>query len=203
MSNIERIKSKIEERIAFFEKCADAACEKNLHNTFEANELLIRQYKSLLTFIDSLPEEKPIENDAEIEKLIARDIMEATVKRVNIDKQDKDKEEEARLYAIPHYMKDIDVNHIEEYPYDSGLEAAFIAGAEWQYQKDRREFAKIKAKTWCEGFDAHKQQMLKDAVECDIIVPIYEENDTWSAKIKIPGRYGLGDKVRIIIVKED
>lgn len=41
-------------------------------------------------------------------------------------------EEAARLYAIPHYMKDIDVNHIEEYPYDSGLEAAFIAGAKWQ-----------------------------------------------------------------------
>lgn len=41
-------------------------------------------------------------------------------------------EEAARLYAIPHYMKDIDVHHIEEYPYDTGLEAAFIAGAEWQ-----------------------------------------------------------------------
>lgn len=41
------------------------------------------------------------------------------------------KNKAARLYAIPHYMKDIDVNHIEEYPYDSGLEAAFIAGAEW------------------------------------------------------------------------
>jgi len=40
-------------------------------------------------------------------------------------------EEAARLYAIPHYMKDIDVEHIEDYPYDSGLETAFIAGAEW------------------------------------------------------------------------
>lgn len=44
-------------------------------------------------------------------------------------------EEAARLYAIPHYMKDIDVEHIEDYPYDSGLEAAFIAGAEWQKEK--------------------------------------------------------------------
>ena len=44
-------------------------------------------------------------------------------------------EEAARLYAIPHYMKDIDVNYIEEYPYDPGLEAAFIAGAEWQKEQ--------------------------------------------------------------------
>lgn len=110
MGNIkEQIKSKIEERIAFFEKCADAACEKNLHNTFEANELLIRQYKSLLAVIDSLPEEKPIEKDGEIEKLIVRDIMEATVKRVNIDKQDKDKEEEAMLEKI-NYLRNLGLN---------------------------------------------------------------------------------------------
>lgn len=47
------------------------------------------------------------------------------------EEPDKSLEEAARLYAIPHYMKDIDVNHIEEYPYDTGLEAAFIAGAKW------------------------------------------------------------------------
>ena len=56
------------------------------------------------------------------------------------------------------------------------LEEAFIAGAKWQYQKDRGEFAKIKAKTWCEGFDAHKQQMMKDAmlswVDIDVIYTI-------------------------------
>lgn len=48
----------------------------------------------------------------------------------------EDLEKAARLYAIPHYMKDIDVNHIEEYPYDSGLEAAFKSGAEWQMKQD-------------------------------------------------------------------
>ena len=40
--------------------------------------------------------------------------------------------------------------------------------AKWQYQKERGEFAKIKAKTWCEGFDAHKEQMLKNAVEGEV-----------------------------------
>lgn len=50
------------------------------------------------------------------------------------EQHSEDLEKEARLYAIPHYMKDIDVNYIEEYPYDSGLEAAFKAGAEWAMQ---------------------------------------------------------------------
>lgn len=44
--------------------------------------------------------------------------------------------------------------------------------------------------------------MLKEAVEGEVIVPIYEGDDTWSAEIKIPGRYEIGDKVRIIIIKE-
>lgn len=45
----------------------------------------------------------------------------------------------------------------EEYAQDetmSGLaERAFKAGAEWQYQKDRGEFAKLKAKEWKDGYD--------------------------------------------------
>lgn len=48
-------------------------------------------------------------------------------------------EEAARLYAIPHYMKDIDMEHIEEYPYNPGLEAAFKAGAEWGAAHARKE----------------------------------------------------------------
>ena len=44
--------------------------------------------------IDECPlQQEPIEKDEETEKLIVCDIMEATAKRVNIDKQDKDKEE--------------------------------------------------------------------------------------------------------------
>lgn len=54
-------------------------------------------------------------------------------------------DEAARLYAIPHYMKDIDVNHIEEYPYDTGLEAAFIAGAEWMAAQGVNHKLEVKA----------------------------------------------------------
>lgn len=88
-----------------------------------------------------------------------------------------DLEKAARLYAIPHYMKDIDVNHIEEYPYDTGLEAAFIAGAKWQ-----------------------KEQMLKGAVECELVCL----KDRLLAVLPTKEfRWTVGDKVKIIIVKED
>lgn len=55
----------------------------------------------------------------------------------------------------------------------------FIAGAKWQ-----------------------KEQMLKEAVEGEVVVPIYEGYNTWSSEIKIPGRHEIGDKV-CIIVKEN
>ena len=40
-------------------------------------------------------------------------------------------EKAARLYAIPHYMRDVDVNFLDEYPYDPVAEKSFIAGANW------------------------------------------------------------------------
>lgn len=89
----------------------------------------------------------------------------------------EDLEEAARLYAIPHYMKDIDVNHIEEYPYDSGLEAAFIAGAKWQ-----------------------KEHILRGAVDGFI----FQSEDYYPKQLiaYYNGELGTGDKVKIIIVPD-
>lgn len=82
--------------------------------------------------------------------------------------------------------------------------------AEWQYQKDRGEFAKIKAKTWCEGFDAYKEQMLKDVyVESQIVEDgrIELEGEPLPCLnpiILLPyPQFKPDDKVRIIIIKED
>lgn len=90
-------------------------------------------------------------------------------------------EEAARLYAIPHYMKDIDVNHIEEYPYDSGLEAAFIAGAEWQ-----------------------KEQMLKEAKDGYVsAIIIHNDGDEEHYAVTYPNGerpHSITDKVKIIIL---
>ncbi len=63
------------------------------------------------------------------------DVFRRYAERAEQEQPSEDLEKAARLYAIPYYMKDIDVNYIEEHPYDSGLEAAFIAGAEWQKEQ--------------------------------------------------------------------
>ena len=46
--------AELKKRIKECDKLADAAADNNLHNTLEANELLIRQYTSLLSIIDTL-----------------------------------------------------------------------------------------------------------------------------------------------------
>ena len=81
----------------------------------------------------------------------------------------------------------------------------FIAGAEWQYQKDRGEFAKIKAKTWCEGFDACKEQMMEEAVEG---VVWWQVGKNISIRVlkgacKYLEQDDLPYKVRIIILPKD
>lgn len=48
------IATEIERRIKECDKLADAAADNNLSNTQQANELLIRQYTSLLDFLDTL-----------------------------------------------------------------------------------------------------------------------------------------------------
>ena len=128
MSKIEKIKSKIEERIALAEKCANAACEKNLHNTLEANELLIRQYKSLLDIIDSISEEKPSE-----------DLEEAANKYAILDEEGKWK--------------------------DGGKYKGFIAGAEWQKQRDAELIEIAYNDGITIGKTKQKEQMIKDSEE--------------------------------------
>lgn len=95
-------------------------------------------------------------------------------------------EEAARLYAIPHYMKDVDVNYLEEYPYDKIAEAAFIAGAEWQ-----------------------KSQMLNNAFMLNDVVHdgrIELEGDPLPSLdpiLILPyPQFKPGDKVKVIVLKE-
>lgn len=60
------------------------------------------------------------------------------------------------------------------------IKKSFIAGAKWDRAK-----------------------MMKRAMECDVIVPIYEGNNVWSTEIKIHGRYEPGDKIKVIIIPEE
>ena len=65
------IVAEIERRIKECDKLGDAAADNNLSNTLQANELLIRQYISLLYFLDTL-EVKEV--DLEEESLTWKDI---------------------------------------------------------------------------------------------------------------------------------
>lgn len=60
------VMAEIERRIKECDKLADAAADNNLSNTLQANELLIRQYTSLLHFLDTL-EVKEIYEDIDMD----------------------------------------------------------------------------------------------------------------------------------------
>ena len=51
---VDIIKQEIQNRIDFCQRLYEDAVKVDLHNTAEANDLLIRNYKSLLKFIDDL-----------------------------------------------------------------------------------------------------------------------------------------------------
>lgn len=87
MNNIkEQIRAEIEQRKEFYKTLATAAAEKNLHNTMEANELLVRQCDSLLAFIDSLTDEQPSKDlDDEVHRFFEDciDVHDAKIYGVN------------------------------------------------------------------------------------------------------------------------
>lgn len=119
-------------------------------------------YDKLLTFLDTL-EEEPVELHDEIAKMWAntchlnkkKDQRIATLDSIEFcefarhfakwgaehrSSSEKPKiptnlEEAARLYSIPRYMKDVDKEHIEEYPYNKVDEIAFKAGAMWAMEQ--------------------------------------------------------------------
>lgn len=150
MSNIEKLRQKIENSIKAFE------FNGGIYDSYEAGEL--SAYQEILNIIDSLPEEKPSEDlNNEIKKFI------------------------------------------EEYGYERGEDKLLIAIV-------ARHFA-----NW------QKEQMLKDAVEGEVCGRVYDHINVRFADgvckylepkniSHIPAdvsKYKVGDKVRIIIVKED
>jgi len=119
-----------------------------------------------------------------------------------IKKINKSLDEAAREIVIKMHPCLKDCTILEDRLTRGQLMALVKAGAEWQYQKDRGEFAKIKAKTWCEGFDAHKEQMLKNAVEG--YVNYYEDSGgILIAEAQVGCPYHTGDKVRIVVLKAE
>ena len=98
------------------------------------------------------------------------------------EEPDKSLEEAARRYAIPTYMKDVDENFLDEYPYDPVAEKAFIAGAEW-----------------------HKSQMLKDAMEGEVYDYGGGSFGLIARWLDMPNEpvFKGGEKVRIVVLKAE
>ena len=110
MTNVEKIRQEIERR----KKICEGIFERESDTYYQGKAVA---YGELLTFVDSLP--------GEILPYITGFKGDPDPPGIS------DLEQAARLYAIPHYMRDVDVNYLEEYPYDKIAEAAFIDGAKW------------------------------------------------------------------------
>ena len=81
---------------------------------------------------------------------------------------------------------------------------AFKAGAEWQYQQDRAEFAKLKAKEWQDGYDEGAKWMAEQGVTKEAVIGMATEEIAINVSKKTLDSLGLGagDKVIVQIRKK-
>ena len=192
MTTIEKIKAEIQRMLIELGRGYD-----------ECDWGQIAAYEHLLTFISTLESEKPMNLDFEQELYnrfgmvkdftlgmrIAQAFYELGCTRT-AEKYDEieynrqraeesvpnDLEAAARKSAIAPFNLDVDEEHLYEYPYLPIAEQKFIEGAKWK-----------------------KEQMMKEAVEGTV----YGNGKyTWVAG-DIPPQFKYGDKVRIIIVKDN
>ena len=82
-------------------------------------------------------------------------------------------------------------------------EAGFIAGAEWQKKLDDLETADLLAIAHLQGMEQQKSKMLEEAVEGEIQMRYSGCLCAKTIRSINEDKFKLGDKVRIIIVKED
>lgn len=83
-----------------------------------------------------------------------------------------------------------------------GFYDGFIDGAEWQKKLDDLETADLLAIAHLQGMEQQKSKMLEDAV--DGYVNYYEDSGgILMAEAQVGCPYHNGDKVKIIVIKED
>ena len=149
-----------------------------IYDSYEAGEL--NAYKNILAFIDSLPEEKQSE-----------DLEEAVFKEWGTTKEEylaKSMDKVHLEMEIATYLQDWDDDD------EIGLHLSTDNGSIPIELEDIRDLARHFAE-W------QKEQMMKDAVEGEV------ENSCFGIvylrKNLVNEGYSTGDKVKIIIVKED
>lgn len=76
-------------------------------------------------------------------------------------------------------------------------------GAEWQKKRDDLETADLLAIAHLQGMEQQKAKMLEDAVEGEISVKFPVVGRSLISVIDMPKDFKYGDKVRVIVIKED
>lgn len=163
MNTIEAIRNEI--------KRLEEIHERNLDKPMERGRIgyahgVVACCDRILSFIDSLPEEKPSEDLKEVAEEWA----------------------ENEAYGKP----------------DAEFEMAykgFIAGAQWQAEQNDKDLSEKIAAAYQLGLANKEEQMMKEAVEGT--VHNFSSNKPHPTVLVDAKGFNQGDKVRVIIVKED
>ena len=198
-----------QEAIAKIRAEIERLIEKNPEVEYDHGRNDVLEY--LLSFIDTLEEELR-NNSATTSQFVCEELEE---------------EIEMEWDSFSKHLAEYDDDDSDEVIWLNKFSFTDIARhfANWQYQKDREKFAEIKTKTWFDGYDEGiekgkknmKEQMMKRAVEGEICGRVYDHINVRFADgvckylepkniSHIPAdvsKYNIGDKVHIIIVKED
>ncbi len=80
---------------------------------------------------------------------------------------------------------------------------AFLAGADWQKKKDDAEQAELFTIVALDAAQRAKEQMMKGAVDGEIVDSGFDDGTAILKAIVPDRRYDSGDKVKLIVIKED
>lgn len=78
----------------------------------------------------------------------------------------------------------------------------FIAGAKWQEEKDQETIKLAEDHAFLAGSDWQREQMLSEAAEGEVVKDINNKLAVTAKNVNLD-KFKFGDKVRVIIVKED
>lgn len=86
--------------------------------------------------------------------------------------------------------------------YWNGAHDGAIAGAEWQKKRDDLETADLLAIAHLQGMEQQKAKMLEVAVEGEVVKDITNKLAVTAKNVNLD-KFKFGDKVKIIVIKED
>ena len=90
----------------------------------------------------------------------------------------------------------------EDYEYKELVET-FIAGAKWQEKHDEETIKTAEDHAFLAGANWQKEQMMEEAVEGEIVDSAFDDGTAILKAIVPDRRYDSGDKVKLIVIKED